>query len=1226
MDRTARTLTRRLDGLLDRVRRRLLVRGVVSLLVMGGAALLAAAWTVGGPERPAAPVVWGLSLALSALLIQLVLRYVVQPLRGFRRRRDLVRSVEREGAHANLLVAAEESLRIPARWEGRGAAATVLLERLRGLALARIADLRLQDVAPLPDRRPLAVALALVLVLAVTLGLTAAGDLRRGTVLLATPWVGQPAPPTGGIYGLPTGPFAVAGDTVGLTALDLAALNPAAGDEDAVCEVKLGTGFWQPLPAQLKRPADGHAGRLWTAEVPDVRDDFQWRFRRGTIVSPERSLEVRDRPLLADLAARVEPPAYTNMPAQDMAHLPGWLEVPVGSRVTLRGRTSHAVVRAQLATDLGDTLVLVPDALTVNGTLEMRHSLAFRVHLEDAWGLANASPLRYEITAAADRAPAAQLERPDDDGLLPLEGSLILNAGADDDYGVAELVLELRTRGGGDTHAPPSWWSVPLLEGPPGTWSSADLGGTELRWRRKDLPDDEDPLQRRQRLELEIGGLRLVPGDVLELALLARDNRSPGPRGEGRSRVLRLLAPSAADVLAQHDESGAARQDELSEMRRRGRELGADLDRLTRELMKNPVPDWGRQQEMEDALRRQARLQQELARVADELQRELENLAQGQLTSDQQLRRAEEVAGLLQPENSDRLADLMRQLEEGRQRPSSQDVTRAVREVDRDQREMARRLDAALAMLERMARDQDLEGMTALLEQLIQKQQELAELSRQLAEEQASAATDSTGQDAGQDQGEQSGEGERGDELAQQDEGSQGQEEQQSVSPGATPEELARRQEALGAELEQLKERLEETIAEMKERQESGEASDAENQQQEALAEALERLEEQLAQGKMSEAAEQLQQMDPEQAARMQEQALRDLGSLYHVMLESQQAMQMAMQMNQATSLRGLAADLLAISARQEEIADQVPPRLREVRTLGLTRRQHRLQKATVQVRDHLSKLMTESPMRILRLLEKLDGLIEEMGHAVRAFEENRAPAARSYTRRALAAVNHTVIGLLTEAQMSSSSPSQGSSQSESAAEQLQELARQQAQLNGATDELRRMLADRGISQAERAQMQRLGEEQAQLAQRMHEVAEQEEERPRPDGDRLLGDLGALAEDMESVAGDLDTGLADEQVLARQDRILGRMLDARNSVRRRDFSSRRESRSSDRIYADREAPGAGTGVGEPDPNLLRYQPLERAPLAYRDLVRRYYAALDSLRRAQPEADQGGDLP
>ena len=36
---------------------------------------------------------------------------------------------------------------------------------------------------------------------------------------------------------------------------------------------------------------------------------------------------------------------------------------------------------------------------------------------------------------------------------------------------------------------------------------------------------------------------------------------------------------------------------------------------------------------------------------------------------------------------------------------------------------------------------------------------------------------------------------------------------------------------------------------------------------------------------------------------------------------------------------------------------------------------------------------------------------------------------------------------------------------------------------------------------------------------------------------------------------------------------------------------------------------------------LRYQALEKAPLEYRDLVRRYFTALDSLRRLD-----AGDLP
>jgi len=448
--------------------------------------------------------------------------------------------------------------------------------------------------------------------------------------------------------------------------------------------------------------------------------------------------------------------------------------------------------------------------------------------------------------------------------------------------------------------------------------------------------------------------------------------------------------------------------------------------------------------------------------------------------------------------------------------------------------------------------------------------------------------------------------------------------------PGVTPEELARRQEALNEEIAQLREQLEQALAELGEEQESSESGEPSPGQNSEMAEALEKLQQQMSNERMQQAMEQLQQMDPEAAARLQQEMVRDLGSLYHVMLESQQAMQMASQMSQATSLRGLAADLLAVSARQEEIVDQVPARLREVRTLALTRGQHRLQKATVGVRDELAELVTESPMRIMKQLEKLDSLIEEMGHAVRAFEDNRAPAARSHTRRALVAVNRAVISLLTDAQMNSQQSGQGTSQSQSAAEQLQEMIRRQAELNGATDEMRRMLADRGMSQEARSQMQRLGEAQAELAEEARQVAEQEQEhdRVRPEGgERMLGDLRALSEDMETVAGDLDTGLADEDVLARQDRILGRMLDARNSVRRRDFSTRRESRTADRLYAE-GAPRSGTdGADEREPNLLRYQPLEKAPLAYRDLVRRYFTALDSLQRVAPDdATPPGRLP
>jgi hypothetical protein len=176
------------------------------------------------------------------------------------------------------------------------------------------------------------------------------------------------------------------------------------------------------------------------------------------------------------------------------------------------------------------------------------------------------------------------------------------------------------------------------------------------------------------------------------------------------------------------------------------------------------------------------------------------------------------------------------------------------------------------------------------------------------------------------------------------------------------------------------------------------------------------------------------------------------------------------------------------------------------------------------------------------------------------------------------------------------------------------------------------MLANRGMSQELRAQMKRLGEEQAGLAGKMAEIEEEEKRGDRPEGERILGDLGQLGRDMESISRELDDGLVSEETLIRQERILSRMLDARNSVRRRDYTTRRESRTATRLFEAQDGSDGAEADTTEQPFRLRYQPLEKAPLEYRDLVRRYFTALDSLRALDPDLLPGtpsrgeGDMP
>jgi len=400
----------------------------------------------------------------------------------------------------------------------------------------------------------------------------------------------------------------------------------------------------------------------------------------------------------------------------------------------------------------------------------------------------------------------------------------------------------------------------------------------------------------------------------------------------------------------------------------------------------------------------------------------------------------------------------------------------------------------------------------------------------------------------------------------------------------------------------------------------AGEESPADTELQEALEQALEQLAQQKPSEAMQKAAEQLSQGNRSRAAEQQEQALRDLGALYHVLIAGQEAMQMAMQQFEVTSLRRLAADLLALSEREEEIADLIPNDLRDLRTSDLTRRQFRVLKAGRAVRDQLQSLSTSNPMQTMRILRELEGLLAELGRSVEALEAGRGALAKRSARNSLGTTNEIIINLLTQAHMQSGGS--GSCPMPSMSEQLRQMAREQAGLNGLADQLRQQMQNRGLSQETRAQMERLQADQQGLADSARDIAELE--RGLQEGERLLGDLENLAAEMEKVVQDFDEGVIDDETLARQEKILSRLLDAHNSVRKRDFNSRRESRTAQQLFQPQQGQRLETDDENRVPFQLRYQPVEKAPLEYRELVRRYFRAVEKW--YQPDSQRQGKAP
>jgi len=1190
MTRDPRDIRSRLSGHLARARLRVGAAGLLTaaavLLPWFGLTLL----VLGRLDHVAVPLKVGAWLGLAAVGVLTVLDRLGLPLRDLGRLAGFTRRLDRAGGHRNLLVAAEEASRGEDRWRDDGVAG-VLRERLQEDAARRLDDVKPGRLLGLP--RPLPAAAA-CLAAAAALWLAwreLPAVFERGRARLAAPTHDEVWAPTAGLL-LETREARVpARRSAQVTAVDLG--HPRG---PVVCEVRPEHGRWRPVPVTADTLGSTSPFRRYRAEIPVAGEDLRVRFRRDGMTTTEGLVTVMHPPVLTELALRLEPPAYTGLPAEDLMPPPPSLEAPAGSHLRWSGRANKVLAAATSMADDGAELpwTIRGDTLTLAWTAD--RDLAWRLRLDDVDGLQDLDPVHRMVHVLPDAPPTAWLRGETEGGRLPGDGRVLLQALGEDDYGVASLSLLVRREAAWGGAADTTWTRLPLdradrlrADSPDGPVSAAagdrEGGPGAVRWS--------------QALLLETAELELMPGDALLLAAEAVDNRRPGPAARARSKVIRLELPSAADLLTEQVADEDDRLDDLDALRRRGDSMREELARLERELKKDADLDFARKQELEDALARQEALREEVERIADAMQQDIGELMEHNAASQELLERMEQVSQLLQEVQSEELKRLQDQLRQAMDQLSEEEIRAAMEDVAKNQQEFLEKLDRAIAQLEEMKRAQEMARMTSEVEDLMREQQALLDQDQD-------AAAEAERQDALARAAEEMKEQLR-EALERLESGSQD-------SPATDAMEEALREALEAMEQSDPAEAMREAAEAMREQEsgESGESQSGESRQDRSQQEQQEGGQESQSQSSESPS----QESPPSGGQQQQHEALRRLASLYHIMMQGQGAMQMAMDQHVADALRGLAFDLLDISRRQEALALAVPQDLRDVRAPELARDQMTVLRGTAALRDRLTEILQKSSTLNFQLLNNLDAITEKQDEALGHLEVGWGGPAATAARDGLAAVNQLVVNLLTAAQMTGGGGG-GSCPTPSLSMQLEQMAREQAGLNGLTQQMQGQMGQGGLSQQQRAQMQRLQSDQQGLAGQMQDAAREREQ--SEDRERLLGDLDQLARDMERVADDLGAGRVDEETLRRQERILSRLLDARNSVRRRDYSKRRESETAEGLFRVQRGELPPPDAAADDVHRLRRDQVDHVPGDYRDLVRRYFRALDELEGgAKPE--------
>jgi hypothetical protein len=201
--------------------------------------------------------------------------------------------------------------------------------------------------------------------------------------------------------------------------------------------------------------------------------------------------------------------------------------------------------------------------------------------------------------------------------------------------------------------------------------------------------------------------------------------------------------------------------------------------------------------------------------------------------------------------------------------------------------------------------------------------------------------------------------------------------------------------------------------------------------------------------------------------------------------------------------------------------------------------------------------------------------------------------------QQSVEALNRLALSLLNNSQQMNA-PGGGSS-SESSAQQLADISHRQGSISGQLQSLAPMDLSAGSVSG---QLDRLAAEQAELARRLGSMELSAQ-------DTRAGDLDALAREADAVARQLRGGGLSPEVLARQQRLFHRLLDAGRSLEKEEYEDHRTGEGpgrftpADAAALDRSLFDDATRFRPPTP-----EELQALPPAYRRLILDYFERLN----------------
>lgn len=452
--------------------------------------------------------------------------------------------------------------------------------------------------------------------------------------------------------------------------------------------------------------------------LPNVIQDFRFQVTAGDATSEPYHVEVLVPPRIEGVRVRLEPPAYTQLPAPppgEWSQRTGNVKAPVGTRVRFEADLSPGVASAELRFSK-EGLAAVPLDLagrTASGAFAVAANGSYAVHLEGSNGLSNRMPSRYSLRAVPDQAPFLKLSWPRYNEQVTPQASLPVRGLLRDDYGLARARLLLRRPSSDEaltTALPVELPDTPFGEKEVPFETVVDLPALRLR-------DEEGK------------ALPLTVGTVFLLAVEAFDHRpAPGPN-RSATRPVQLEVVSREELERAVESRMIQIRERIGQLRRTQEEVRGRMAELLATLREARIWDRGDLETLLSSEVTQRRVTRNAERVHEDFLRVLDTVVYNKLGDPDYIGKLREMSEMMELVARDRSPAALRHLEKARMAKERNLQERAASETLEAQRLVLGVLDD---LLSRMTRWEDYNEIVRAFRELRDIQERILEKTNDL--------------------------------------------------------------------------------------------------------------------------------------------------------------------------------------------------------------------------------------------------------------------------------------------------------------------------------------------------------------------------------------------------------------------------------------------------------------------------------------------------------------